>query len=156
MDDARRALTEPTLVFVEDDPSHAELITRAFHEAKVSGKLRHFSDGRSVIDYLFRENEHTDPLMSPRPYVLLLDLRLPGMDGLEILQQIKGNPVLRRTPVVILTTSSASEDITRAYSLHANSVVRKPTDFTSFIRLIRDLAAYWRDWNQSPWSGDGH
>src|SRR3972149_9282491 len=95
------------VMLVEDNLDHAELVMRTLSEHKVVNKIRHFTEGQSALDYLFRRGEYTDPENSPRPNLILLDLRLPRVDGLEILKEIKNSDDLRSIPVVILTTSEA-------------------------------------------------
>jgi two-component system response regulator len=107
-------------------------------------------DGQEALDYLFREGEYVkrDPLESPS--VVLLDLKLPNMDGLEVLERIRANERTRRLPVVILTTSTEQKDLLSGYDLGANSYVRKPVDFTQFIDAARQLGLYWLVLNESP------
>jgi CheY-like chemotaxis protein len=93
-----------------------------------------------------------DPEKSPRPHVVLLDLRLPRIDGLEVLREIRTSAVLEKLPVVILTTSEAEIDADRAYAHHANSFLVKPLDFDKFVRLMEDLGFYWLKWNYYPWA----
>jgi two-component system, response regulator len=139
------------ILLVEDDPAHADLTTRAIQQSLPWCRVCHLPDGQSVLDYLFRRGDYSDPANSPRPQVVLLDLRLPRVDGLDVLREIKSSESLRPAPVVVLTTSCAPEDVAKAYAFHANSVVGKPTDFAAFTRLMGDLATFWLRWNQSPW-----
>jgi len=138
------------VMLVEDNLDHAELVMRTLSEHKVVNKIRHFTEGQSALDYLFRRGEYTDPENSPRPNLILLDLRLPRVDGLEILKEIKNSDDLRSIPVVILTTSEAERDIARAYMNHANSYLVKPVGFDEFNKLMEDLGFYWLGWNTSP------
>ena len=98
------------------------------------------------------EREYADPKKSPRPHVVLLDLCLPKVDGLEILKEIKTSDELKKTPVVILTTSKAEQDVAEAYEYHANSYLVKPIDFDKFTWLMDNLGFYWLGWNHYPWS----
>ena len=107
-------------------------------------------DGEAALDYLFRRGTYADPRTSPRPRVILLDLRLPRLDGLDVLHAIKTAPTLAKIPVVILTTSEAEQDVARAYTQHANSYVVKPLDFTLFTQLMEALGRYWLGWNYHP------
>jgi CheY-like chemotaxis protein len=102
------------------------------------------------LDYLFRRGEYLDPISSPRPHMILLDLRLPRVDGLDVLKIIKGDNALKTIPVVILTTSEAEKDVARAYYNHANSYLVKPVGFEEFKRLMDDLGFYWLGWNTHP------
>jgi len=142
---------EPVLVMlVEDNPDHAELVIRTLSEHRVANIIRHFMDGQSALDYLFRRGEYADPAANPLPHVILLDLRLPRVDGLEMLQIIKDAKDLRQIPVVILTTSEAERDVARAYNHHANSYLVKPVGYDEFIKLMEDLGFYWLSWNTNP------
>jgi len=141
-----------TILLVEDNPAHAELVLRSFEDHRVVKKIIHLSDGESALDYLFRRGPHADPKKSPRPHVILLDLRLPRMDGLEVLKEIRMSDELQTLPVVILTTSEAERDVTKAYEQHTNSYVIKPLDFEGYTTLMEDLSYYWLGWNYYPWS----
>ena len=141
-----------TILLVEDNPAHAELVVRSFEDHRVANKIIHLSDGESALDFLFRRGPYTDPKDSPRPHVILLDLRLPRMDGLEVLKNIRASDELHTLPVVILTTSEAERDVAKAYERHTNSYVVKPLDFKGFTTLMKDLGFYWLGWNYYPWS----
>ena len=138
------------VMLIEDNLDHAELVMRTLAEHQVINQIRHFTEGQSALDYLFRRGEYTDPATSPRPNLILLDLRLPRVDGLEILKEIKNSDELRCIPVVILTTSEAERDIARAYLNHANSYLVKPVGFEEFNKLMEDMGFYWLGWNTSP------
>nr|WP_202418618.1 MULTISPECIES: response regulator [unclassified Streptomyces] len=121
---------------VEDDPGD-ELMTReAFEDNKIRNTLHVVRDGQEALDFLYRRGEYTD---APRPDLVLLDLNLPKYDGRQVLEQIKGDPELALIPVVVLTTSSAEEDILRSYKLHANAYVTKPVDLDQFIAAVRQI-----------------
>nr|WP_202462697.1 MULTISPECIES: response regulator [unclassified Streptomyces] len=121
---------------VEDDPGD-ELMTReAFEDNKIRNTLHVVRDGQEALDFLYRRGEYTD---APRPDLVLLDLNLPKYDGRQVLEQIKGDPELSLIPVVVLTTSSAEEDILRSYKLHANAYVTKPVDLDQFIAAVRQI-----------------
>jgi two-component system response regulator len=138
------------VMLIEDNLDHAELVMRTLAEHQVVNQIRHFTEGQSALDYLFRREEYTDPATSPRPNLILLDLRLPRVDGLEILKEIKNSDELRCIPVVVLTTSEAERDIARAYLNHANSYLVKPVGFEEFNKLMEDMGFYWLGWNTSP------
>ncbi len=144
-----------TILFVEDNPDHAELVTRSFEDHRVGNRIHHLTDGEAALDYLLRRNAYSDPEKSPRPHVILLDLRLPKIDGLEVLRVIRTSPGLEKIPVVILTTSHAELDVAKAYENHANSFLVKPLDYEKFTSLMDDLGFYWLGWNHSPWPEDG-
>ena len=139
-----------TILLVEDNSAHAELVVRSFEEHQVANRIFHVSDGEEALDYLFHRGAYADPVRSPRPCVVLLDLRLPKMSGLDVLQEIRRSPDVHALPVIILTTSSAQEDMIAAYARHANSYVMKPIDFEKFSHLMRDLGVYWLGWNECP------
>lgn len=124
------------ILLVEDDPGD-ELITReAFEHNKLKNRLHVAHDGEEGLDYLYRRGEFGD---APRPDLILLDLNLPKYDGRQLLEKIKSDPDLARIPVVVLTTSSAEEDILRSYKLHANAYVTKPVDLDQFMKAVRQI-----------------
>ena len=142
---------EPVLVMlIEDNADHAELIIRTLEEHKVANRVRHFFDGQTALDYLFQRGEFSDPAESIRPHVILLDLRLPRVDGIDVLKAIKTDETLKCIPVVILTTSEAEKDVAKAYSHHANSYLVKPVGFEEFNQLMENLGYYWLRWNTNP------
>lgn len=140
------------ILLVEDNPDHAELIRRSFADHRVVNDIYHVVDGEAALDYLFRRGVYSDPSTSPKPHVILLDLRLPKVDGLEVLKNIRQSPDLRTVPVVVLTTSQADQDVARAYGEYANSYLVKPVDFAGFSKMMEDLGFYWLGWNHYPWS----
>ena len=139
------------VMLVEDNIDHAELVIRTFQEHKIVNKISHFIDGQTALDYLLRRDSYTDPKSSPRPHVILLDLRLPRVDGLEVLRIIKNDDELKLIPVIILTTSEAEKDLARAYQNHVNSYLVKPVGFEEFRKLMDDLGFYWLGWNVRPY-----
>jgi CheY-like chemotaxis protein len=139
------------ILLVEDDPAHAEIVKRNFESSLIANKMHHVTDGQQALDYLFRKNGFSDPKTSPRPGLILLDLRLPKVDGLEVLKKIKEDADISRIPVVVLTTSSAEYDVVKAYDSHANSYLVKPVDFPQFVALMESLGYYWLVWNQYPY-----
>jgi two-component system response regulator len=143
----------PHVLLVEDNPDHEELIRRAFAEREPPVSLAVARHGEEALDYLYRRGEYQDPGKSPRPRLILLDLRLPRVDGLEVLGEIKSSPALRATPVVVLTTSDSDHDVARAYSQHANSYLVKPAEFSRIRELIDSVQTYWLGMNRLP--GDG-
>ena len=141
---------EPILVMlVEDNVDHAELVVRTLEEHRVANKVRHFLDGQSALDFLFRRGEYAGQ-STIRPHVILLDLRLPRVDGIDVLKAIKEDDDLKSIPVVVLTTSEAEKDVARAYYNHANSYLVKPVGFEEFKKLMDDLGFYWLGWNVNP------
>lgn len=142
---------EPVLVMlVEDNIDHAELVIRTLEDHRIANSIKHFSDGQSALDYLMRRGEYTDPESSPRPHVILLDLRLPKVDGLEVLRIIKEDTEVQKIPIIVLTTSEAERDVARAYDNHVNSYLVKPVGFEEFSKLMNDLGFYWLGWNTHP------
>ncbi len=142
---------EPIVILlVEDEEAHAEIIRRNLEESRLGNNLVHLTDGQMALDYLYRRNDFLDPATSPRPGLILLDLRLPKVDGLEVLRTLKTDEHLRSIPVVILTTSKAESDLVQAYEHHANSYLVKPVDFSKFTQLMETFGYYWLAWNQYP------
>ncbi|MEE8576588.1 MAG: response regulator [candidate division Zixibacteria bacterium] len=118
--------------------------------SRLANPIIQCEDGDQALDYLFRQNEYSDPSCSPRPGMILLDLNLPGTDGLEVLRQIKQDPILRKIPVIILTTSSDERDIQKCYDAGANSFVHKPVNLSSFVDAIQRLHDYWMEISLLP------
>jgi CheY-like chemotaxis protein len=141
------------VLLVEDNPDHEELIRRAFAEHEPRVTLAVARHGEEALDYLHRRGDYQDPSRSPRPRLILLDLRLPRVDGLEVLGEIKASPALRATPVVVLTTSDSEHDVARAYAQHANSYLVKPAEFSRIREMIDQVQSYWLGLNRLP--GDG-
>jgi two-component system, response regulator len=142
-------LGDPVLVMlVEDNVDHAELVIRTMENHHLPTRIQHFTDGESALDYLLRRNQFNDPDASPRPHIILLDLRLPRVDGLEVLRVIKEEEDLRKIPVVILTTSEAERDVVHAYDNYVNSYLVKPVGFEDFSNLMKDFGVYWLGWNK--------
>jgi CheY-like chemotaxis protein len=139
-----------TILLVEDNPDHAELVMRNLDDFKVANRVIHVDDGQKALDYLHGRGEYADRQAYPLPNLMLLDLRLPRVDGLQVLKEVKESAILRALPVVILTTSDAERDLAAAYDYHANSFLTKPINFTEFSNLIRDLGFYWLAWNKRP------
>jgi CheY-like chemotaxis protein len=142
---------KPVLIMlIEDNLDHAELVIRTMQDHRIANDVRHLLDGQSALNYLFRRGEFSDPQSSPRPHLILLDLRLPGVDGIDILKTVKEDPGLKTIPVVVLTTSESEKDVARAYYNHANSYLVKPVGFEEFHKLMEDLGFYWLGWNTHP------
>jgi CheY-like chemotaxis protein len=136
-----------TILLVEDEPAHAEIVRRNFETMGIANTLKHVSDGEAALDYLYRNNGFSDPTSSPRPGLILLDLRLPKVDGLQVLKTIKTDPGLNTIPVVVLSTSASEADIAMAYTYNANSYLVKPINFIQFGELLETLGTYWMVWN---------
>jgi CheY-like chemotaxis protein len=140
--------TRPESVFrvllVEDDPDHAELVRRGLEDQHAPVEITVLEDGEAALDFL-RSVPAAD---GQRPHLILLDLRLPKMDGLELLREVKSKPELRAIPCVVLSTSDAERDVARAYELHANSYLVKPGDDGRFTELLGQVERYWRTSNR--------
>ena len=146
---------EPVLVLlVEDNEDHAELLKRTLREVTDLVRIVHARDGEAALEYLGLSGAADSQVKNEVPGLVLLDLRLPRVDGLDVLKKIKETQGLRRVPVVVLTTSSAHSDISRAYRFHANSYLAKPVSFDHFSRLMQTLSRYWTVWNARPGSRD--
>jgi len=138
-----------SILLVEDDPAHAEIVLRNLtHLQERVRCIAHLSDGQQALDYLQREGKHRDPHDSPRPDLVLLDLRLPRVDGFEVLRRMKASEEVCHIPVVVLSTSEAEGDIAAAYETGACSYLVKPAEFEAYIELIRGLGHYWSDLNR--------
>ena len=124
------------VLLVEDDPGDVLMTREAFEHYKLRNVLHVVTDGEQALQFLRRSGDYAD---APRPGLILLDLNLPRVDGLEVLAEIKADPVLKVIPVVILTTSQAQQDVLRSYALHANAYVSKPVDFERFMEAIRQI-----------------
>jgi len=143
---------EPFLILlVEDDPAHAEIVRRNLEDSRVANRLVHVSDGQEALDYLFHQGAYTDSEKFPRPGMVLLDLRLPKVDGLEVLKRAKADPSLSSIPIVILTTSATESDMARAYECQANSYLVKPVDLANFTAMMEAFGFYWLAWNKYPY-----
>lgn len=138
------------ILLVEDDLAHAEIVRRNLRDFRVANRIVHVEDGQAALDYLTRRGAYTDPNANPRPDLILLDLRLPKVDGLEVLKRIKEDSDLKAIPTVVLTTSSAESDVVKAYDNGAGSYLVKPVDFGKFTRLLDSFGFYWLAWNQYP------
>ena len=142
---------DPILVMlIEDNIDHAELVIRTLEEHRIGNRVQHFLDGQTALDYLFRRGEFAEQAETPRPHVILLDLRLPRVDGIDVLKTIKAEDELKSIPVIVLTTSEAEKDVAKAYYNHANSYLVKPVGFEDFKKLMDDLGFYWLGWNVNP------
>lgn len=139
-----------SILLVEDDPAHAEIVHRNLENARVANRLHWVADGQEALDFLQHGGKYQNPQDAPAPGLILLDLRLPKVDGIEVLNAIKSNPQLAKIPVVVMTTSAAESDIARAYENRANSYVVKPLDLRKFTALMDVIGYYWLVWNERP------
>lgn len=138
------------ILLVEDNEAHAEMILRSFEDNRIANKIIHVDDGEKALDYLFGRGDYAGDSKEPLPDLILLDLRLPKVDGLQVLDEVKSSKDLKSIPVVILTTSAADLDVAKAYKRHANSFLIKPVDFASFTKMMDDLGYYWLVANHKP------
>jgi len=141
------------ILLVEDNPDDVELTLRAFKQNNIFNKVIVAKDGLEALDYLLGKGMYAGRDVKDLPVVTLLDLKLPKIDGLEVLKTIRQNEVTKLIPVVILTSSTHEKDVVNGYKLGANSYVRKPVDFTEFIKAIKLLGLYWLIWNEPPAAG---
>ena len=142
--------TAVTILLVEDNEDHALLIQRALRENRVVNDIHLATTGEQALDYLLRRGQFAAPHAAPRPGLILLDIRLPGIDGIEVLRQIKQDPQLKLIPVVMLTTSAEESDVVASYTSGVNSYIRKPVEFARFVETVKHLQMYWLLANTPP------
>jgi two-component system response regulator len=138
------------ILLVEDNQDDIDLTLRAFEKNKLASEIVVARNGEEGLDYLFGTGRHAGRDTSVMPEVVLLDLKLPKLDGLGMLRRVRADPRTRRVPVVVLTSSNEEADIVSSYDLGANSFLRKPVDFSAFLESARQLGAYWLVLNQAP------
>lgn len=139
-----------TILMAEDDADDRLLAEDALAESGVSGALRCVEDGEELLDYLRREGDYAKPNAAPRPGIILLDLNMPRKDGREALREIKGDPDLRRIPIIALTTSKENEDVRKTYDLGVSSYIKKPVTFDGLVEVMRTIGKYWFDMVELP------
>ena len=137
------------ILLVEDNMSDAELTIRALKKNHLVNKLLHVKDGAEALDFVFAQGNYSDRIGQRVPKVILLDLKMPKIDGIEVLRKIKSDERTNKIPVVVLTSSKEGTDIQACYSLGVNSFVVKPVEFESFIKVVSDLGLYWLLLNQN-------
>lgn len=145
-------MTEPheiEILFIEDNPHEAELTIRGLKKHNLVNKLKHIDDGAEALDFIFSRGIYADRENSHNPKLIILDLKLPKVDGLEILRQLKADEKTRVIPVVVLTSSQEEKDVVESYRLGVNSYIVKPVDFESFGKAVADLGLYWVILNHS-------
>jgi CheY-like chemotaxis protein len=141
---------EVPILLIEDNPSDVELALHAFKLNNISNDVQVCRDGEEALEYLFRRGPFAARGVESDPQVILLDLKLPKVDGIEVLRAVKGDPILRRVPVVVLTASKQDRDLVDAYDLGVNSYIVKPVDFDQFAMAVRSIGFYWTLLNKSP------
>lgn len=143
-------MTQKYILLVEDNPDDVALTLRAFKKGHILNEVTVAQDGVKALDFLFGTGEFAGRDTADRPGLILLDLKLPKKGGFEVLKAIKKDPLLKRVPVVILTSSSQEEDVVRGYDLGANSYIRKPIDFDAFVQTVTQVGMYWLLTNEAP------
>lgn len=138
------------IVLVEDNPDDAELTARALRKTGIANSLIHLKDGEEALDYLFCRGPWSDRHPGDTPRLILLDLKMPKVDGIEVLRRIKADAMTRNIPVVLLTSSNQEKDIAECYKLGVNSYIVKPVEFDSFVRTVADTGLYWLLYNRTP------
>lgn len=138
------------ILLVEDNPDDEALTLRAFRKNNIRNEVVVARDGAEALDYLFARGQYAGRNAADLPQVVLLDLKLPKVDGIEVLRQVRGDPRTRMLPIVVLTSSKEDRDLSECYRLGCNSYVRKPVDFDQFINAARQLELYWLLLNETP------
>ncbi|MCG3116374.1 MAG: response regulator [Candidatus Manganitrophus sp. SA1] len=138
-----QSLQPVKILLVEDNLQDIEIARRAFAKGRVKNELIVVRDGQEALDYLYRQGKYKDPASSPRPGMILLDLNLPKVGGMEVLQQIKKDEALKSIPVIVLTASPREEDVVRTYNLGVNTYIQKPVEFDNFMRVVHAVQEYW-------------
>jgi len=140
-------LQSVNILLVEDNPDHVELILRTLRDNNLLNQVHVVTNGEEALDFLYRRGKYAD---APRPVLTLLDIKLPRVDGIEVLKRIKADPELKSMPVVMLTTSADEQEIVESYSCGANSYIVKPLDFDQFVKAIKAVKLYWLVINSLP------
>ena len=143
-------LNDQTILLAEDDSNDVVLIQRAFNKAGLKHVLKTVRDGAQAVEYLAGKGPYSDRQKHPLPFLVLLDLKMPGKDGFEVLKWARGEPDLKRLLIVVLTSSILQADVDRAYELGANSYLVKPVEFSEMVHLLQRFEAYWTEINRIP------
>jgi two-component system, response regulator len=141
-------LQEIEILLVEDNPNDAELTIRALKKKNMANRLFHAKDGAEALDFLFAEGEFAGKNLSAQPKIILLDLKMPKIDGLEVLKRVKGDDRTKMIPVIVLTSSKEEKDVVESYKLGVNSYIVKPVGFENFMDAVVELGMYWMVLNQ--------
>ena len=142
--------TEVEILLVEDNPSDAELTIRALKKSNLANKLHHVKDGDEALDFIFGQSKYANREIENVPKVILLDLKMPKVNGIEVLRILKADERTKKIPIVVLTSSKEDPDIKECYQLGVNSYVVKPVNFDGFLKAVSDLGLYWLLVNQQP------
>lgn len=145
-----KQINDVEILLVEDNKNDAELAIRALRKVNLGNHLVHVKDGVEALDFLFATGKYSDREASNKPKVILLDIKMPRLDGIEVLRQLRANALTKSIPVVMMTSSKEENDIIVSYELGVNSFVVKPVDFNSFSKAVSDLGLYWLLINESP------
>jgi len=138
-----QSLQPVKILLVEDNLQDIEIARRAFAKGRMKNELIVVRDGQEALDYLYHQGKYKEPSSSPRPGMILLDLNLPKVGGMEVLQQIKKDDALKSIPVIVLTASPREEDVVRTYNLGVNTYIQKPVEFDNFMRVVNAVQEYW-------------
>jgi two-component system, response regulator len=138
------------IILIEDNPDDAALTIRALKKQNLANKLIHLKDGAEALDFIFGKGAYAERSTVNTPKVILLDLKMPKVNGIEVLEKLKSDSLTKHIPVVILTSSAEDPDIKKCYALGANSYIVKPVDFDNFAKTVADLGLYWMVLNQPP------
>jgi two-component system response regulator len=149
VEDSLSQLTDVDILYAEDSPADAELTLRAFRKKRLTNNVKWVKDGQEALDYLFRQGPYASR-PNGHPYLVLLDLKMPKVDGLGVLKRVKSSPQLKIIPVVMLTSSEEEIDVVRSYELGVNSYIVKPVDFDKFFDTAMGLGMYWSVQNRTP------
>lgn len=144
-----------TILLADDNIDDCELVKEAWTEFPVGERFRQVNDGIELLDYLYRRGAFTSPASSPHPSVILLDLNMPRMTGLEVLMEIRQNPAFARIPIVVLTTSKAPRDIVQTAGLRVNGFMQKPNTYSGYLQIFTNLREHWAEISDQPFSGRG-
>jgi len=143
-------LNDIEILVVEDSPSDAELTMRALKQQKLTNKLHWVKDGEEALEFIFATGAYSDRSLNSKPKIILLDLKLPKVDGLEVLRKVRADPRTNTIPIVVLTSSNEDRDRVESYKLGVNSYIQKPVDFDGFIKSVSDIGLYWLLLNKPP------
>ncbi len=138
------------ILIVEDNPNDAEMALRALRKNNLANKVLVVGDGEEALDFIFAKGKFAERQTNARPKIILLDLKLPKIDGLEVLKKLKSHPETQTIPVIVLTSSREETDMMKSYQFGANSYIVKPVDFDKFVEAVRELGLYWLLLNQQP------